>query len=427
MRQAAGFIASYSYRRIWIVSTAILLVYYFVICFTPFRLTNDTVRYFALLEDFQGTWPAAFEKPRDFLPYGYVYFLAGLSKLHLLTPFGIAFFQLLYLCGSLYFVKKLFGASLNTWPFVFFTLLNWTTVKFAITPLSEMQFLFFSTATLYCYQLFMTQKKVWLLGLTIVLCFICFITRTAGVALVLALLISFLISIRSSVAARLRQQPLYAAMVVLVLCLLLGFLVTRPKFITYLSYFFNPLVQDPFAFFSRNLRLHCTDWAELFINIPLSKTSFLISPAIAGFLYVLTGIFFLGWVAYRLISHRTLIPLPVIVYLIIYILLIFNWPFFEARFWFPLLPFIAAILLQRSRTGHGWYAKVGAGYALYYVATGFFVVGYYARLSFDQEYLMRKHDAGKWQVEYEAHFGIRQPADPSRVNQKALYILHKYD
>ncbi|AXY76785.1 hypothetical protein D3H65_23545 [Paraflavitalea soli] len=427
MHQGAGLHSSLFYNRLWIASTGILIIIYFANCFTPFRLTNDTVRYFTLLEDLQGTLPAGFEKPADFLPFGYVYFLAGLSTLHLLTPFGIGFFQLLYLCGSLYFVKKLFGASIKIWPFVFLTLLNWTTLKLTITPLSEMQFLFFSTAALYCYQSFMKQRKAGFLILTVMLCLVCFITRTAGIGLVLALIVSFLISSRKKLMAWSRQQPFYAVLVIIIACSLLGFLVTRPKFIIYLSYFLGPLLRDPATFFSQNVRLHLVDWAELFINIPISKTGFLVSPVVAEIFYILTGLFFLGLLTVRLIRNHRMIPLPVIVYLIIYTLLIFNWPFFEARFWFPLVPLLAAILVQQGKESKPLYQKARMSYLLYYVATGIFVLGYYSRMSFDRPYLVKKHDAGKWQAEYEDHFGIKRVSDSSAVNKKAIYLLNKYD
>ncbi len=411
----------------WLGVIGIILIVYLANCFTPLRLTNDTVRYFTLVEDMKGEWPADFGQPHDFLPYGYVYFLAGLSYVHLLNSFGIAFFQLLYLCGSLYFIIRLFGVSIKVWPFVFFTLLNWTTFKYVMTPLSEMQFLFFSTAALFFYQRFMDQRKVWLLFVTVILCFVCFITRTAGIALILALLSSFLISIRKSLVQKVRAYPVYGVVGIALVGTLLVFLLTRPKVITYFSYFFGPLFQDPVHFFVRNIRWHLTDWAELFINVPVSKTGFLISKGLAELFYMLAGLFFGGVLMTRLVRNRRLIPLPVTVYVIIYSVLIFNWPFSEARFWFPLVPFLAAILLQHKPKDKTWLRNAWVTYAMYYVVTGVFVLGYYTRISFDREYLMKRHDAGKWQHEYEVHFGRRKSTDAVELNKKALYILDKYD
>lgn len=420
--------SSLLYKRWWIIGVGIVFCVYLVNCWaTSFRLTNDTVRYFALLENLEGTWPATLKKRNDFLPYGYVYFLAILSKLHLLSPFAIAFCHFLYLCGSLYFVKKLFGATIHVFPFLFFTLLSWTAIKYMLIPLSEMQFLFFSTATLYCYELFLAKRSIWLLLLTAVLCYVCIITRTAGIALVLACMVSFLLSNSKKMTLWARQYPLYATAVIVTACALLVFLITRPTVVTYLSYLFGPLLHDPLTFFSYNMRIHFTDWTELFINIPLSKTGFLIPPRIGEIIYILTGVFFMGLIVYRLIKNRPSIPTSVSAYLVVYILLIFNWPFVDGRFWLPIMPLVAAVLLQRTYTPKPFFDVARKGYVMYYVASGIFVLGHYTRTSFDRAYFLTRHDKGKWELEYEAHFGMRKPGDPPVPDKEALYILNKYD
>lgn len=418
--------SSLLYKRWWIIGVGIVICVYLVNCLaTSFRLTNDTVRYFALLEDLEGTWPATLKKRDDFLPYGYVYFLAILSKLHLLSPFAIAFCHFLYLCGSLYFVKKLFGATIQAFPFVFFTLLSWTAIKYMLIPLSEMQFLFFSTATLYCYELFLAKRRIWMLLLTAVLCYVSVITRTAGIALVAACMGSFLLSNRKKMVQWARQY--YAVAIIIAAFALLAFWVISPTLVTYSSYLFGPLLNDPLWFFSYNMRVHFTDWTELFINIPLSKTSFLIPPRVGEIIYILTGVFFMGLFVYRLVKNRHYIPTSVSVYLIVYILLIFNWPFVDGRFWLPIMPLVAAVLLQPAYTPTPFFDVVRKGYVLYYIASGIFVLGHYTRTSFDRTYFLTRHDNGKWKLEYEAHFGMRKPGDPPVPDKEAFYILSKYD
>ncbi|WP_276479408.1 hypothetical protein [Paraflavitalea pollutisoli] len=414
-------------RQVWMAATGVVVVVYLLDFFTPFRLTNDTVRYFALLEQRLGTWPASFGSSNDFLPYGYVFFLEGLARLHILTPFTIALCQLLYLGGSLYFIKKLFGTSINTWLFACLTLLNWTTIKLVMTPLSELQFLFFTSAALYSYHRFLHNKRPAQLVLTVVLCLIAFVTRTAGIVLIAALLLSFLVSHRQALTGGLRQRPLMSGLVLITLLAGLALLVTRPKFITYLGYFWRPLATDGGSFFAGNLRLHAMDLAELFINTPYSKVAWLIAPSVAGAVYLVTGLLFLGILIWCLIKHRTRIPLFISFYLVLYLLLIFNWPFFEARFFFPILPFMLAVYLQHLGQSSIFQRRLAAVYLTGYVLMGVFVMAYYSRLSYDRDFMKQRHDAGIWEKEYDYLFSGRAVDDGVTVNQKALYILRKYN
>lgn len=120
------------------------------------------------------------------------------------------------------------------------------------------------------------------------------------------------------------------------------------------------------------------------------------------------------------------IPLHVRIYLISYILLIFNWPFYEARFWFPILPLTFAVILLSKPAPNFTFTYWKPFLNIYYVIIGLLVLAYYTRLSYDKSYMARRHDAGLWKDEYHIHFFNEQPAD-SVYNKRALYILNKYD
>lgn len=414
-------------RQAWVAATGVVVVVYLINCFTPFRLTNDTVRYFALMEDRLGTWPDSFGQPTDFLPVGYVYFLEILARLHLLSPFSIAFCQLLYLAGSLYFIRQLFGAAINTWLFAFLVLLNWTTIKLVMTPLSELQFLFFSSATLYAHQRFLQNKRLAQLGLTILLSLLAFVTRTAGIVLIAALVLSFVLSQRKVITGWLRQRPVVSVGALIALLAGITVLVTQPKFITYFGYFWRPLTRDGGSFFVNNLRLHCMDFAELFINTPYSKVAMLSASPVAAIAYLLTGLLFLCLLLWCLVKHRARIPGSVSVYLVLYLVVIFNWPFFEARFFFPILPLMLAVFLLHLQQVARQQRLLAAAWLTCYVIVGVFVMAYYSRLSLEKDFMRKRHDAGLWKAEYDYLFSGRPVEDSTTVNQKALYILRKYN
>jgi hypothetical protein len=240
-------------------------------------------------------------------------------------------------------------------------------------------------------------------------------------------MVSFVINTKKEWLVWVRQRMIATLCIVLVLVAIFVFIVTQPKFITYLSYFLGPLIDDPITFVTKNIRMHLMDWAELFFNIPLSKTGFLLPPFWGGILYFLAGIFFLVFVFRKMFINRKNVPWSVKTYIIVYTLLIFNWPFFEARFWLPLISFIAAIILQKSEDPKSRYSRTELIYACCHVLSGIFVLSYYTNLSFNHEALVNKHDAGKWKREYESHFGMKSDADSATMNRKALYLLEKYD
>src|SRR5882762_5589851 len=142
---------------------AVLLACYLISCFSPLRLEYDSIHYFALKDCLEHSCPPGFHAADDPHPYGYPLLLWLLSRTGLLVPFTIAFVNLLFLAGTLYFTVRLFdhaagnvsrlrsgssnAAGLNG-PKpelgVILVLLSFPFIKFFSYPLSEMQFLFFS-------------------------------------------------------------------------------------------------------------------------------------------------------------------------------------------------------------------------------------------------------------------------------------------
>lgn len=421
MRRASILLSGSKYKG-WAVVLGILTAIYCINFFTPFRLTNDTIRYFILKEAVAGTLPAGFGTINDFLPYGYVWFLLVLSWLKVLSPFTIALVQFGYFAGSLYFVSKLFSSHIQARWLVLFSLLNWTAIKFTVTPLSEMQFLFFSMGTLWYYQQFIASRRLKYLAALLVFAGVAVLTRTAGVVLVLALLFSYCLQQRYWLLQKAKQHKGYALLFLLAITGLMTWLYAGTSFREYLHYIFSVLQYGPWFFFTTNLSWHLTDWAELFLNVPYSKTSALVPAGPGLWLYMLAGLFFLVVVLRKLFSRQYALPLAVKVYLVAYMLLIFNWPFYEARFWVPVMPLALAVLLMRKKPFTiGWKLLAGV-----YVLTGLFALGYYTWISFDKQAMATKHDAGLWRAEYDKHF-FQTPVNDSLINPQAMYILEKYD
>src|SRR6516165_3633737 len=147
-------------QGISLVLLCCLALVYLLNCFTPLRITHDVTRYLLLEDWMENGWQRGTWVDRDFLPYGYSYTLFLLSKLHLLHAFFIALLNTLFLAGALWFVSRIFAKNVSGWQWVFLVLLNWTTIKLAITPMPEMQYLFFSAGALFFYLKFRENGKV---------------------------------------------------------------------------------------------------------------------------------------------------------------------------------------------------------------------------------------------------------------------------
>lgn len=408
-----------------LIFTGIVATLYLANCFTHFRLTNDTLRYFTLTETLAGVRAPDPSTQKEFLPYGYVFFLLILYKLKILCSFSICICQLAFLVGSLYFVRNLFPA-VKVIPLILFMVLNWSTLRYVITPLSEMQFLFFSTGSLYFFRRYELTNRFMFLLLVVVFVVISVFTRTVGFVLVIAFFSALAIKHSKQILFWLRHRTIYALLVLAIVVTATIYFLMQPKFVAYLGYFFRPLLHNSWNFSLLVIRLHFADWAELFVNIPASKTVSWVPTSIVLALFIIAGIFFLVFILRRLLSKQASIPLFIKIYVIAYGLLIFNWPFFEARFWFPILPLLGGIALTPLSKEPIIFKKFIIFYRYYYLLTGLFVLSYYSYLSFDKDALARLHDAGIWKNEYRLHF-YNDSYENLKVNDKAVHILNTYD
>lgn len=407
-----------------------LVLIYFINCFTPLRLTNDTVRYLRIKEWIEAGKPAGDAAGKDFLPFGYVWFLMLLSKLHLAKSFFISLIHLLYLLGSLWFVTKIFGSRVKAWQLFALCMLNWAAMKFVITPLSEMQFLFFSMGTLYFYNEFDKRGKSIFLGWALLFCLAAMVTRTAGVVLLVSVIVTALLKNRQSLFNMMRNSKWFIAAS---LASIAVFVLLFNKFhiVNYIQdhqYYFTPLLQDPLAFIVNNLRNHFIDLAALSLNSPSPKLNFLGSPALVEIVFLFAGILTLAWIFYLLFKRSSSVSLLIKVYLVFYTMLVLVWPFFEPRFWVPAMTLFMAVILQEQKITKPVTRYFFLVYKTVYVVVGLTALAYYTYTSFNKKVFAGKQDAGIWRNEYETHFFGKPLSDTATVvREPILKLIKKYD
>jgi hypothetical protein len=390
------------------------LAFYFLNCLTPLRLEYDSIKYFSLKECLENACPAGFRAAGDPHPLGYPLLLWLLSRLGLLHSFVIAAVNAVFLAGSLFFVKESFPSSLRSGWFFPLVLLQWTIIKFFAYPLSEMQYLFFSAGCIYCFQKYAGSKRGgWLIG-AVVGAGLAFFTRSAGAVLAPALLAGLVWQHRQKLKTRRVAMILLAVAGVLCLTGVL-FFSTALRLDLYLN-----------SFKDRNsapvlLREHFKEWGQLLLNIPGNKVISLL-PGWGNALLVMAGVLLAGLFLYALFIRRKEVPPVIAVYLIAYSLLIFNWPFYDARFWIPVFPFIAVLVLSlKHRVTLRWVLVV-------YIAMGLGAAGYSTYTAFNKKTLARTQAGGIYRNEYETYFYGKPLSDTAtRTDSSVLKIIKRYN
>ncbi|MBN9385235.1 MAG: hypothetical protein J0H74_31045 [Chitinophagaceae bacterium] len=405
--------------------TAFLLgVVYLANCGSPLRLHTDMLRYFAIKDCIELGCPPDSTAAKDYLPYGYTALLLVLSKAGLLKSWCIVLLNCIYLGGSLYFVVKLFRAT--TLPVYFFltlVLLNWTTVKFAAHPLSEMQYMFFSIGSLYLFQLYTEQKRFLLLAGAIISGAIAFITRSVGVVLAVTLVAGFLWQYRKALLALISKNRVVVGIAVLVFIGVVVF--SRQLGLNHYGGVFSKQFKEGLTV-ATMFRWHFTEWAEMGINISALKVEGYYPRA--GILFLIAGILFFAGLIYLLLFRKNQVPFIVKVYLLFYSILMFNWPFYDPRFWVPVLPLVLAVILQYPLPRPGWRRGVTVVAFAGYMLLGVLAVGFFTYTSLNKKVFVRTQANGVFRNEYETFFYGKPTQDTARViDPVILSVITRYD
>lgn len=403
----------------------ILSVAYMANSFTHFRLGNDVLRYIQLKEWLEtGKHPVM--EMGNHLPYGYPVFLLLLSKLGLCSSFYIVLANYLYLGGSLYFVNSIFRNRIKAWHLIALTLLNWAIVKSAITPLSDIQYMFFSTGTLFFFTAYMSNKKISFMAGLLIFAFLAIITRTIGVLLIFSMVLTLILQKKNT--NRGKAQALRILLLATTLCLILVVLFsTFFRINDYVNLMLSFFETDPTGFWMTNIRWHLADLAEIFINTSQFKINF-VNTGIKEAFFIVAGVFSLIYFLQLLIKKKKDIPIVIIIYLLGYIIIVFNWPTYDARFWVPVIPLLITVVLHTPVSANPYLHYGFFSWKLAYICLGAFVIGYYSYLTFNKSAFAERHDAGIWKNEYETYFFGRSIDNRNtKPRPYILYILDTYD
>jgi len=415
----------YRYSSLLKWSVFILAAVYLLNCFTPLRLHVDMLRYFAIKDCIELGCPADSVAAKDYLPYGYTALLLALSKIGLLKSFVLVLINCIYLGVSLYLIKKMIPATVPPFLFILLVLLNWTAIKFITHPLSEMQYLFFSVGSLYCFYLFAESRKFLYLLAAFVLGGLAFVTRTVGIALAGALVAGLLVLYKKELLVLVRKNKLLAGGLVLILAGIVVF--SKQLGLNHYTGVFNKQFVEGVTF-SKILKWHFTEWSEIVFNTSLVKLLPFLSPGVAGIIFLLAGILFYAMFAWLLFLRKNDIPLIIKLYLFFYSIVMFTWPFYDPRFWVPVLPFIAVVAARWVVTAGKPVRRVLYLYFVVYCLLGIVSAGYLTYTSLNRKVFARTQANGVYRNEYETFFyGSPQSDTARKIDPVVLDVIKRYD
>ncbi len=402
---------------------ATLILVYLINCFSPLRLHVDMLRYFAIKDCIELGCPPDSEAAKDYLPYGYTGLLLLLSKIGLLNSFVIVFINCAFLFGSIYLAKKVFDLSGKTHLFIAVVLLNWTTIKFTTHPLSEMQYLFFSMVSLYYFCKFTSTRSFVALFFSFIAAGLAFLTRSVGVALAAALVTGVIWQYREQLLLLIRKNKV----VVLVLLIIIAGVAIFSKQLGldhYTGVFSKQF--DEGVGFKDILGWHFTEWSELVVNTSQSKVAAYLPASLSKTGFIITGIIFFAVFVFLLFRNKK-IPFIVKAYLVFYSILMFNWPFYDPRFWVPVLPLMAAVVIQTSFSVSKLSRNLQVTAFAAYMLIGIVSIGYMTYTSLSKKVFARTQANGVYRNEYETVFFGKPQSDTARqINQEALHVIERY-
>jgi hypothetical protein len=173
---------------------------------------------------------------------------------------------------------------------------------------------------------------------------------------------------------------------------------------------------------------HFTEWTEIMLNVPVAKATSMLPGGVGKGLFLGLGILFFAGFVWLLFRRGNRAPVIVKVYLGYYILLMMNWPFYDPRFWVPVLPFLAAMVAQCDFPVKVWKKALVYVYLLAYLALGLGAAGYMTYTSVNKKAFVRTQANGVFRSEYETLFyGKPQEESERKPDPAIVSILRRYN
>ena len=417
--------------RIWLARILLLLlaIGFLLQLNSPLRLNTDAVVLLSMGDSAAHNGGFLNHGQATVFPPGYPALLAFLLKAGFAHPWVILSLNAIFLVIGLLsvhalLVRRLFQDRTVVLVICSIFLLSYVVIKHFTLPLTDVPFFCCSMCCLALLDAAIHQASslrfltlalsAWLLALVAIA------VRRVGLALLPALI--FMLATSPQFRLLLKRASLVSRLALLaaalLVCLVTAQVVRKTSTLSDLNTATQSVKTSELVARVFNYRL--TELGELFANFPFSRT-----PEKLRFVTPWIGFFALLLFLYGLVSKRVQIG-PTEVFLVCYTAILFTWPYYDARFWLPVLPLLAAycaLAAQRLRLP----AVLVAAYCLVFAVLGFGALAYSTRISFAGPKFPDKFGDGRLRSTYCAALqSCAVVPNPSDVNPKVLHLLEEY-
>lgn len=407
---------------------------------SPIRVNIDAYRLLSMAESAYNGEGYLVDGSPDRFPILYPMLVKTLMQLDIADSHVIISLNLIFLFGFIYFFHQLFKIEKNyhCFYYIIFILLSWVCIKHVTLPLTDMGFMFFSGASL-----LLLKKVTWYNKIE----FICFLTfsillaliatgfRSIGMALFPAIAYAGGYSFIKQMRFKLRKADIFIYSCLLSIVLLIVVLGVKTQwfkdnFISSNGYFYdiiNKIHTDGFlSFFMTNIGYRVLEFGEIATNLPLSKFSFLLP------LYIVAGLIMFAttiYGCYKLFVNSNTSFLSV--YFISYSAIMLTWPFYDSRFWLPVLPFIfigIMSLLDNLKSYSSYLKYIAICYFSIYAIVGMIALGYSTQISLSGNDISEYYGNGNMiKMTYRKALNNGYPVNRKHVDKKIVHIIRRFE
>jgi hypothetical protein len=402
---------------------------------SPLRLNTDSGRLLSMAVSAVEGHGFLVDGQPDPFPEGYPLLLAGLIRTGLGSTPWINTFNILCVLGSLLVFHSILKPVVDFPARIVLCLLplaSWVWIKHAAIPLSENAYLLLSMGAL----LLASRARLvpasfswcWWLG-ALLLAVAAWRIRTVGLTLVAAVAVAAMIQPAVWCLANKQRRAVLAFAAALVL--ILGVLLARPWFFaasaesassSYLAQAREGRQIGWLPFLTSSFDSHLRELGEIFLNFPSKRFPFF-TPLlwIAGAVGLFAVVAGLPRLARRFPALA--------VYAGFYLTLILFWPFYDPRFWMPLLPimFLCGWLALENVVFHAAVRRAVTIWAVVFVALGLGAESFNVRIALAGSQFPLVYGDAATRDTYRVAFGEIPAGDSSAVDQRALRLLRRFE
>jgi hypothetical protein len=396
--------------------------------FSPLRLNTDAIVLLSVADSAAHGNGFLDDGQKTVFPPGYPSLLAGLLKVGLGHSWVIISLNAILLAVGVFaayrlLIREFFADKAVVLTLCSLSLLSYVVIKHFAIPLTDVPFFCFAMC---CLAIMSHAKKMssnrgfviltvaaWLFALAAIT------LRRIGIALVPPLIFMIVCSSQlRSLFVYLRHGREIIALVFAILSITIVVIVSKTS--TLSDFVAAANRSSIVAVFLENWNFRLTEFGELFINIPMSKM-----PANLHFLVPCIGIILLLLTLGGLATKRQ-DPGPTEVFFIAYAGILFAWPFYDARFWLPVIPLLlaySALSVARIKLSKAIVMIYCSGFVVF----GLMAIAYSTRISLSGHNFPDRYGDGALRPTYcEAFQSCGDNGDSKNVNRKALRLLREF-